>query len=97
MCRLQNLVGFRRQAGKSSASDRLHDHDRNVALLQDLILFLRRTIVPVIIIQLDLCKIPLVMSSKTSERIYACMAGKAQITDTAFLFLLKEILNRTTV
>ena len=97
MRRLQNRIGFRRQIRQSSAANRLHNYNGDIPLLQNLILFLRGGIIPVIIIDLKLRKIPLTVRYKTSKSINARMTGKSQIADASFLFLLQEVFDCSTV
>ena len=91
--RLQRLLILRRQLRKLSAAQRLHHPYRDIPLFEKLHLLLRTLESPVQEIQLDLAEFHILAIGveETLHHVQISMGGKAQMPNSAGLFLLHQI------
>ena len=88
---------FSGQVCQHTSVSRFHYHYGNVLLPEDFILFPGRSMEPVVIIQLNLYKIPGVTGQNPAQRLRGAMKGKSEILDFSHLLLLQKVFRRSMI
>ena len=73
--------------------NRLHDHDGDIGLLQNVVKLLCAGAVPVVIVKLHLDEIPRIGVDELAQRLRTSVEGKAEIADLSLLFERVKILD----